>query len=139
MKRFVALAGAIALLVVVSTASAGKPASKSNWSVKPTKLSFGSVPVGSQSVLSVTVTNTSAVTEQVPGGWQGISGDFADFAVQGSSSCLFPTMPLNVPAGGSCNVDFAFRPPTAGSFKATIQVDLNPGPPVLITLTGRGT
>ena len=47
--------------------------------------------------------------------------------------------PANVPAGGSCTVDVAFNPQTTGMFKATIQIDLNPGPPVVISVSGHGT
>jgi HYDIN/CFA65/VesB family protein len=136
-KRLFALMGIVGALVIVSSASGAKPAS--NWSVKPTKLNFGSVPSGGgQGILPVTVTNTSSATEQVAG-WTAVSGDEADFAVQGSSSCLFPNPPVSVAPGGSCELDFAFNPQTAGKFNATFQIDLNPGPPVLISLSGRGT
>jgi len=137
MKRLFAFMGIVVALVIVSSASGAKPAA--NWSVKPTKLNFGSVPsAGGQGVLPVTVTNTSSATGMVAG-WHSVSGDQADFAVQGSSSCLFPNPPVNVPPGGSCELDFAFNPQTAGTFKATFQIDLNPGPPVQISLSGRGT
>ena len=136
MKRLVALAGAIVALVAVSSASGAK--SPSNWSVKPNKLSFGSMPAGqSSNPMAITVTNRSSVTEQVAGAHV-MTGDLADFSVQGSSSCVFP-QPVFVVPGSSCVVNVVFNPQTVGTFKATVQIDLNPGPPADITVTGRGT
>ena len=135
MKASIAIAGTIAVLVVVSSASGAKPAA--NWSVKPTKLNFGALSVQGSTVMSVMVTNTSSVTEQVAG-VHVMTGDIADFAVQGSSTCAFP-MPVFVAAGGSCSADIAFNPQTTGNFKATVEIDLNPGPAVQISVSGRGT
>ena len=132
MKRCVALTGVLVCLVVVSPASGAKK--PSNWSVTPTKLNFGNLPVGGQGVMLVTVTNTSAVTEQVAGAH--VDAGLGDFNVQGSSSC---TPALFVPAGGSCTVNVAFDPQATGSRRGTLQIDLNPGPPAQVALSGRGT
>lgn len=133
MKRFVALTGVLVCLVVVSPASGAKP----NVSVKPGKLNFGSVPVGGAPTLPVTVTNTGALTEQVAG-VHVMTGDLADFNVQGSSSCVFP-MPVILVPGTSCIANVAFNPQSTGTFKATLQIDLSPGPFVQVGLSGRGT
>lgn len=76
MKGLVALTGTIVVLVLVSSASGAK--SPSNWSVKPTKLNFGAVAAQGQAVTSVTITNTSSVTEMVAGAHPA-SGNQADF------------------------------------------------------------
>jgi hypothetical protein len=131
MRSLVALMSAVVVLVAVSSANGAKPL----WSVKPTKLNFGAVSVGGQGVQTVTVTNTSSVTEQVAGAHV-MTGDQADFAVQGSSSC---TPGIFLAAGGSCTVLVAFNPQSTGTFKAGVQIDLNPGPPVTVSVSGRGT
>jgi hypothetical protein len=126
--------GIVTLFVFAASANAAKP----GWSVKPTKLNFGSSPAGvASNALSVTVTNISGVTEQVAGAHV-MTGDLADFNVQGSSSCVFPA-PVFVGPGGTCTVDVVFNPQAVGTFKATLQIDLNPGPPATVALTGRGT
>lgn len=133
MKRFVALAAAAAVLVVVSSAYGAKPTA----GVKPNKLNFGSHAALTTSTLTVTVTNTTSVTEMVAG-VHVMTGDEADFAVEGSSSCVFP-MPVVLVPGASCFANVDFNPQGTGTFKATLQIDLNPGPFADVSLSGRGT
>ena len=79
----------------------------SAFSVAPTNLAFGSVPIGATGTLAVTITNTSGVA-QTPNFAGGAPFDSTNFG--GSQNCAG----VALPAGGSCKFTYTFTPKTLG-------------------------
>jgi hypothetical protein len=132
MKRLVALAGVIVVLVCVSSAS-GAP--KPVWTVSPKNVNFGTVAAAGQTFKSVIVTYTGSGGMVTAGAG---SGDTADFTVLASSTCQGQVL---LP-GLSCTIDFAFSPQGAGRFNATFPINLSSGTGsshIDVSLSGRGT
>ena len=79
-------------------------------------LAFGNVTVGTTSAAqTLTFTNTAAVAASVS---YTIS---APFSRAGSSTCG-AVSPISVPAGGSCNLNVVFTPPSAATFSGSVTV-----------------
>jgi hypothetical protein len=102
----------------------------SAFTVTPTNLVFGSVPVGATASLPVTITNTSGVP-QTPSFAGGAPDDPANFG--GFQNCAGTTLA----PGGSCTFTYTFQPTTLGakSSSTTIGIDSENFP---ITMSGTG-
>jgi Abnormal spindle-like microcephaly-assoc'd, ASPM-SPD-2-Hydin len=102
-------------------------------SLTPTKLSFGTVTVGTTSAAqSVTVTNKGTV---------GVS--FTGFAILGTDATDFPissnSCGSSLAAGAHCVVQIKFKPTATGARSATLNIsDNGGGSPQKVPLTGSG-
>ena len=102
----------------------------SAFSVTPTNLNFGSVPLGASASLVVTITNTSGVS-QTPNFSGGAPNDPVNFG--GSQNCA--GVPL--PAGGSCQFAYEFHPTTLGAKSSSTTIGIN-SENFSITMSGTG-
>ncbi len=108
----------------------------------PLAVDFGDVPVGSEGVALVSVTNAGGAGVSLRS--LTLSGDGADaFAV------LAPDVPTEIAAGGAVDIELAFRPLAVGAASAVLTVVADLGPAVLsedasgggsweLSLTGAG-
>jgi hypothetical protein len=94
----------------------------------PASLNFGSVQVGSNQVLSETLTNTGGtavtVTQASPSG--------TGFSVSGLS------LPLNLAAGQSQAFNVTFTPTSTGSSSGNLAIISNANSPLNVALSGNG-
>ena len=100
----------------------------------PRQINFGSVPVGSKSQQTVTLTNVGRSTLEVR--HIGIQGDYTDFTE--SNNCTRYLAP-----GKSCAITVTFQPQSVGERAARVEVD-NDGTGLgyffeAVGLTGAGT
>ncbi len=95
----------------------------------PTSLSFGSVTVGNNTVLSEKVTNTG-----------GSSVTISQVAISGTGFTLSGiTAPVTLTSGQSANFTVAFTPTSAGSVSGNVTITSNASNPSLsIPLSGTG-
>jgi hypothetical protein len=133
-KRFGLVAvSAVALLAFASAASGAKSLVK----LSPSKLNFGSVPVGTQPSLSVTVTNTSKTTTVMIAGLSATG----NFAFDPASSCLPAggSLQLALLPGDSCVATAVFIASPAGTYTGELDINTeNVGlGPVKIPLSGK--
>ena len=103
----------------------------SPFSVAPTNLAFGSVPLGATTTIAVTVTNTSGVS-QTPNFTGGAPADPINFG--GSTNCAGVTLA----PGGSCKFTYLFHPTTLGAKSSNTSFTIN-AENVPITMSGTGT
>ena len=92
----------------------------------PSTLSFGQVTIGSNSALSLILTNTGSANQTLTSFQTTGSG----FSVSG------PSLPLNLSGGQSATLSVTFTPKTSGASNGNIFV---PGPGLNIPLTGTGS
>ena len=98
------------------------------FSVSPTSLNFGSVPVGSPTDLSVTVTNTGTTNPLT----------ISSAAIAATEFSVSPTS-ATIPAGGNQVFTVTFDPPSDGSYTGTLVfTDDAPGSPHNVPLSGTG-
>ncbi len=99
-----------------------------------TGITFGSRQVGSPSVPhSVTITNHGTLDMAM--GTLALTGDAADFAIDGDG-CSGTT----VAPGGQCSVTLRFTPAHSGDLSGALAIPSNaPGGPHAVALTGVGT
>ena len=102
----------------------------SAFSVTPTNLNFGSVPLGASASLAVTITNTSGVS-QTPNFAGGAPNDPVNFG--GFQNCA--GVPL--PPGGSCQFTYEFHPTTLGAKSSSTTIGIN-SENFSITMSGTG-
>jgi phospholipase C len=132
--------GSLAASVSVSDNAAGSPQSASLTGTGtvmefvPASLNFGSVGVGHVSPpQTVTITNMGASSVTFQGFTKGGTNP-SDFTVK-SSTCG-----KTLAAGASCAVTVTFKPASAGTFSATLNVsDTGGGSPQMVPLLGTGT
>ena len=116
-------------VAITATAVAAGPA----VSLSPTSLSFGSVTVGDSSTLPVTVTNTGGSSLIVSG-----------ISFTGTNASLFSHTSTcgqaAVAPNATCTIEVLFKPTSAGSFTATLNIaDNATGSPQTVAITGTGT
>ena len=102
----------------------------SAFSVVPTNLVFGSVPVGATASLPVTITNTSGVP-QTPNYAGGAPNDPTNFG--GSQNCAGVTLA----PGASCTFTYTFNPTTLGAKSSSTTIDID-SETFSITMSGTG-
>jgi hypothetical protein len=100
-------------------------------SVTPTKLTFGTITVGSKSqVKTVTIQNVNTTPLAVTLTFQ--TGNFNDFTQ--TNTCNG-----SIPAQSSCTVSVTFAPTATGARASALYIgDLDPTGPQIVTLTGTG-
>ena len=99
----------------------------------PTSLSFGSVFIGANKLLPVTVKNMQIATPLTISGATISGTNASDFGV----TSLCPASPAAVPALGSCVLNVTFTPTVSGTRTATLNLaDDAAGSPQSLTLTG---
>lgn len=98
------------------------------FTVTPTTLSFPDTAVGASSSIAVVLTNISGST-LTPNLARGAPADPANFG--GSQNCA--GVPL--PAGGSCQFTYEFRPATLGDHTSNTTIDVD-GRAFAITMSG---
>ncbi len=102
-------------------------------SVVPGKVAFGTVPQGSLSTRTVTITNAGSDPALPP-------LQLADVSIQGDGAfaAVSPEGPLEIPAGGSLEVQVTFEPMASGPFAAKLRIASNDGsmPEAFVDLTG---
>jgi len=104
----------------------GTGVSSDSLTATPASLSFGDVPVGSSTSLSVVLTNTRSYTETL-----------RSAQVMGSGwSVTTPTFPVTLPAGQTVTLTVNFAPEVAGLTSGSVFI---PGPSLNIPFTGTGT
>jgi FtsP/CotA-like multicopper oxidase with cupredoxin domain len=106
--------------------------------VSPTALAFGSQLVGTTSApRSVTVTNTGNATLSLAAIALGGANASQYALVTGANAC--PTGASTLAAGASCTVGVTFKPTSAGSKPATLNVNAAaPALSVAVSLSGTG-
>jgi hypothetical protein len=131
------IATAVAASLLLSLTSAAARAVDGPIAVSTTHIDFGQVNVGSTSSASVTLTNTGGS----PFGPINMFGGAPPTAEYGASqNCQGQTLP----AGGSCNVDYAFMPGAGGAFQDSSNFTISEtgsqadGEDFSILLTGTG-
>jgi len=118
-------AGSPSVLPVQGTGYAPSPV----FSVNPASLNFGSVAVGGNSTLPVTVTNTGDLLLTIS---NIVSSDAQYTFAPG-------TFPVNIPAGGNAVFNVTFTPAAAGTVNGSLTFTHNaPGSPTIYSLTGIG-
>jgi hypothetical protein len=143
MKRLWALTLVAMLMVALPTAKAKPP----ELVASPKHPNFGSVPVGTTELMTITFTNQTSSMILVSNLALATAENF-DFADLADTCLTNPTNPGDfpvIPAGGSCEVQIAFHPSTKGRIWGTLAVtylfdvsDLPPFPTVTVKLKGRG-
>ena len=106
-------------------------AAAAGFTVTPTNLVFGGVPLGATGTIAVTITNTSGVS-QTPNFSGGAPNDPTNFG--GSQNCA--GVPLA--AGGSCEFTYTFTPTTLGAHSSSTTIGIN-SQNFSITMSGTGT
>ncbi len=99
--------------------------------ISPTSVDYGTVPVGSSGVQTVTITNTSTATISFTSATLSgpNSGDFSETNTCGK----------HIEEGASCTVTVTFKPQATGSRTATLTLtDLDPSSPQSVPLSGTG-
>jgi hypothetical protein len=118
----VALGGSVLAFVAVDPPTAASGAAVSHpLSLNPS-VDFGSVTLGDITSRLETVTNNSASSVTVLGTTSS-GANPQDFSAFPDLSCPFlepPSFVINLPPGGSCNVDFFFFPGALGARSATL-------------------
>ncbi len=100
-------------------------------SFSPSSLTFGDVPVGTASILPITVANTSATPVQITG----ITGS-SDFAVGGTC----PAGGGTLAAQATCTAQVTFTPSATGQRTGTISFATSAATsPLTVTAAGTGT
>ncbi|HEY5393931.1 MAG TPA: choice-of-anchor D domain-containing protein, partial [Trebonia sp.] len=119
---------ASAPLIVQSITMSVTNSSSPTLSASPTSVSFGSQAVGSTSgTKPVTITNSGTASATVSG--VSVTSGFSQ-----TNNCSA------IAAGGSCTVNVAFAPGTAGATAGTLTVTSNAGNgPTTVALSGTGT
>lgn len=118
-------AGSPSVLPVQGTGYAPSPV----FSASPASLNFGSVGVGGNSTLPVTVTNTGDLLLTIS---NIVSSDAQYTFAPG-------TFPVNIPAGGNVVFNVTFTPAAAGTVNGSLTFTHNaPGSPTVYALTGIG-
>lgn len=98
--------------------------------VSPGSLSFGTVPVGSQSTQTLSLTNTGSASATITQ----VTASGTGFAVSGIA------LPLTLAAGQSAHFSATFSPSAAGSDSGAISVASNaPNSPFTVSLSGAGS
>ncbi|HKU87619.1 MAG TPA: choice-of-anchor D domain-containing protein, partial [Casimicrobiaceae bacterium] len=119
-----------ALVVACAAGLIPLAASAADFTVTPTTLVFGSVPVGATATIVVTITNTTAVS-QTPNFSGGAPLDPTNFG--GSQNCAgVPLAP-----GGSCQFNYEFSPATLGAKSSSTSIGIN-SDNFPITMSGTG-
>jgi hypothetical protein len=111
-------------------------------SFSPTSLSFGAQLVGSSSTKTVMLTNLGSAPLSISGlsvvsiaPFTPLGTKAGDFTIQ-SGSCVAGG---SVAGLGSCTINLAFKPATAGVRSATLVIaDSDPSSPQTVNLTGTG-
>ena len=126
------------LLVVGGAAILPAPAASAigAFTFTTSTLAFPDTIVGSSSVLTVGVINTSGVTQSVsiP---DGAPADALNFGIL--ERCGPGSGPFLLPPGGSCGVIYAFHPVSVGAHTTTAAFTVNGVSSGTITLSGTGT
>ena len=109
----------------------------SAFSVAPTNLDFGSVPIGVTTTIAVTITNTSGVS-QTPSYTSGAPVDSVNFGAV-SQNCRGATLAVGAPGapGVSCKFTYLFDPTTLGAKSANATIGIN-SENFAITMSGTG-
>jgi len=108
------------------------PAPTPAASLTPGSLNFGSVALGSNSSLPVTLQNTGTAALQISG--------ISVSAAQSSSFVQTNTCGSSLAAAAECTITVTFTPAQAGAQSATLQVSDNAsGSPQAVNLQGTGT
>ena len=101
-------------------------------SVSPSAINFGNQPVGTQSIQTLTVSNTGGVTMHISS--LAISGD-PDFFTR-TNNCVAGS---GVAPGGSCSIQLEFAPQSAGPGSATLTITSDAiNNPVSVSISGTG-
>jgi hypothetical protein len=111
-------------------------------SLSATSLNFGAQPEGSRSLMTVTLTNLGSTPLSISGlsvvsiaPFTPLGTKAGDFTIQ-SGSCVAGG---SVAGLGSCTINLAFKPATAGVRSATLVIaDSDPSSPQTVNLTGTG-
>jgi hypothetical protein len=143
MKRLWSLTLVATLMVALPTAKA----TPADLVASPKHPNFGSVPIGTTEVMTITFLNQTSSTILVSNLALATAENF-DFADLSDTCLTNPTNPGDfpvIPAGGSCEVQIAFHPSTEGRIAGTLAVtylfdtsDPPPFPTVTVKLKGRG-
>ncbi|HTS62907.1 MAG TPA: choice-of-anchor D domain-containing protein, partial [Candidatus Acidoferrales bacterium] len=110
-------------------------------SAAPNPLAFSNQPQGITSAgKTLTFSNAGGAPLTITGGLVPTGGNAADFAqVAGAGTC--GGLPITIPAGGNCTVQYTFTPTAmpVGSETSTLQVANNSATtPFAVTLSGTG-
>ena len=116
---------------VVSLKGKGAVAGTPTLSIKPTKLSFGDVPLNTPVTQSITLTSTGSVPVTISAAT--VSG--AGFTVSGS------TFPVTLNTNQSLNLNIQFDPTVAGAVAGQLTISSNSSTngTAVISLSGTGT
>lgn len=104
-------------------------------SVDPLALDFGSVDVGSEKSLALTLSNNGSVA-LVVSGFAPSSGDYSVDTEGGAKPC--GSLPLTIEVGASCTVEVVFGPASEGVSDATLAIDSENPEAIEVALTGTG-
>ena len=101
-----------------------------SWTVSPTSISFGDIPVGSSKTVTLTITNTGAAAINI----QNIYSSIPEVTVNAD----FSKGPLSVAAGGSLVVAVTFKPTARGNYSGELVIvsDDPSQPSVTVPFTG---
>jgi hypothetical protein len=97
------------------------------FEINPTSLSFGSVNVGSNSTLPVTVSNPGTADLNI-----------TNIASSDGQFTFAPSAPQTIPAGGNLLFNITFAPTSAGPKSGNITFTHNAGSPFVLPVSGTG-
>ncbi|HET6402500.1 MAG TPA: choice-of-anchor D domain-containing protein [Candidatus Kapabacteria bacterium] len=100
-------------------------------SVVPSSINFGSVALGHDSIISVSLQNTGQASVTIS------AVAFAGTGAAAFNDGGFST-PITIAAGGSTSLNIGFTPTTAESYQGTAQLTLGDGSSLAIALQGLG-
>jgi hypothetical protein len=105
-------------------------------SVDPASLDFGTVTVGEESRLTLTLSNTGTVALTVNGFQLSDSVNYSVDPTGGPNPC--GPAPFTIEVGESCTVEVVFSPEDEDTLDATLTIDSDNPEDVIVTLTGFG-
>jgi len=97
-----------------------------SWTVSPTSISFGDIPIGSSKTVTLTITNTGASVIKI----QNIYSSIPEVTTNPSTG--------NLAAGGSLVVAVTFKPTARGNYSGELVIvsDDSSKPSVTVPFTG---
>jgi len=101
--------------------------------IKGTSVDFGNQPTGTDVAATITVDNTGGRPLYITG----VKDSSADFAT-GAGTCQSDSVPVPVPAGGSCQASVVFAVGKTGDYAGKVVLTDSVGGSYAVKLTGTG-
>ncbi len=140
------LCGGLSLVALAGTGGSAGAATPADLTVSVGAVNFGTVTLGSHSVLQFTVTNTSPSSPEVITGYTNSGPNTGDFSASPGPGCsINDAFPVTIPAdsGGTnntCTFLVAFFPGELGPLSTTVTLTAQDATPINpVTLSGTGT